>query len=159
MPSGKTHQRLEAALLVLLWTPLLIWCLIRRWAGPTDAIGFGFAYGFSMALLSPDLDLRNSAAFQRWGPLRWLWIPYAAMFRHRRISHHLLLGPLTRVLYLGLFVLAGALVVLVIRGRAFPPATVSIRLLLAVLVGLYVPNATHICADRIDSAWRRRRRL
>ena len=156
MPSGRVHQRLEAGLLLFAWTPLVAWFLINRWVIATDAMGFGFAYGFSMAFLSPDLDLRGSASYRRWGVLRWLWIPYASVFRHRRLSHHLLLGPLTRVLYLGVLAVAGAVAVRWIRGTPLPPLPISVRMAVAIAVGLYLPNVIHVCADRLDAARRQR---
>lgn len=118
---------------------------------------FAGAYVFSMIFLSPDLDLSRSRAARRWGILRWLWLPYAGMFRHRRISHHLLLGPLTRVLYLVAVVLAIVSLAALATKRAIQVGRPSLSLLCAVFAGLYLPNVTHIVADRAYSAWRKRR--
>lgn len=54
--------------------------------------------------LSPDLDIR-SRPFQRWGPLRSLWLPYQKSIAHRSAwSHAPILGTTLRLLYLGVMV-------------------------------------------------------
>ena len=156
MPSGSVHLKIEAGLLFG-WTGLAGYLLSHRAITVEMIVAFVLAYAFSMLFLSPDLDLARSRAARRWGNARWLWTPYALIFRHRGLSHHPLVGPVTRIVYVS--VAAGALfaVVAVLIGRsvriAIPPAS----LLLSVLAGLYVPNLTHIVADRAGSAWRRRR--
>lgn len=120
---------------------------------------FAVSYVLSMALLSPDLDLSRSRAFRRWGVLRWLWLPYAVVFRHRRMSHQLILGPLTRVLYLLAMGLALAFVYMVLARRALQLPIPPLSSILAALLGLYLPNLTHILSDRLHSEWRRRRAL
>ena len=77
-------------------------CELRGWIGTAEIAAFVSAYLFSMTLLSPDLDLAKSDSYRRWGPLRWLWAPYAAAFKHRRVSHHPLFGPITRIAYVSL---------------------------------------------------------
>ena len=112
--------------------------------------GFLVSYLFSMFLLSPDLDLARSRAFRRWGILRFLWLPYARIFRHRGMSHRLILGPASRVVYLT--AIAGAIgLVLSLLGVRLAPEIPSWRILLAIGIGLYLPNLTHILTDRIDS--------
>jgi uncharacterized metal-binding protein len=51
--------------------------------------------------LSPDLDL-VSRPYNRWGVLRWLWMPYQRLVpRHRHwLSHAPVVGSLIRLLYL-----------------------------------------------------------
>lgn len=156
MPSGKAHLRIEAALLVV-WTAGAVLCVQRGWAGPADVAGFVAAYLFSMLLLSPDLDLAESDSYRRWGPLRWLWTPYAVAFRHRRVSHHPLFGPITRIAYVGLLALAGVAIYGVARRRAVPQLVLPVKLVFAVLIGLYLPNLTHIVADGLQSVWIRLR--
>ena len=157
MPSGRTHLKLETALLVpclgalgwLYWKQGVPWQTLNAFFG---------AYVFAMLWLSPDLDLTTSSALNRWGPLRWIWLPYAWVFRHRQSSHHLLLGPLTRILYLVLL-LAGLLWgVLAILGEPLPKLQISTLVLGAIVAGMFVQNTVHILADRVSTSWRRRRR-
>ena len=157
MPSGRTHLRIEAILLFG-WTALAGYLLSIRSLSVDHVVAFVLAYAFSMLFLSPDLDLARSGASRRWGAARLIWAPYAALFRHRGLSHHPLVGPLTRILYLGLIGVLAWTVVLVVSGRPARILTPSLAILGAALAGLYLPNATHIAADRVVSAWRRGRR-
>lgn len=155
MPSGKTHLRVEAGLLMAcggLAGVLLVYGTVE----PPVAFAFGTAYLLSMVFLSPDLDLSRSRASRRWGVGRWLWLPYAKLFRHRRVSHHLLLGPLTRVLYLTGIALSIGFLYGVLSGRPIQVAAPSLRIAAAAWIGLYLPNLAHILTDRLHSAWRRR---
>jgi uncharacterized metal-binding protein len=156
MPSGRVHLRIEAALLVV-WAAAAVVCAERGWLCTGEMAGFFSAYVFSMVLLSPDLDLAKSDSYRRWGPLRWLWIPYAAAFRHRRISHHALFGPITRVGYVAALSLAGWLAYTLARRDAAPELTLRMPVVFAVLIGLYLPNLTHIVADGFQSIWGRLR--
>jgi uncharacterized metal-binding protein len=54
---------------------------------------------FGGLMFGPDLDIQ-SKQYTRWGPLRLLWWPYKAVFRHRsRWSHGIVFGTLIRVVY------------------------------------------------------------
>jgi uncharacterized metal-binding protein len=156
MPSGRTHLRIEVLLLAV-WTAVGVLFARQDWIGPAELAGFIVAYLFSMLLLSPDLDLAKSDSYRRWGPLRWLWAPYAAAFRHRRVSHHPLFGPITRIAYVGLLALTGLLVYFLASRTAAPRITFPAKMIYAVLIGLYVPNLTHILADGTQSVWVRLR--
>lgn len=159
MPSGTAHARLEIGFLVILAVPAMVLGVIRGWWTETEVAAFAFSYAFSMVFLSPDLDLQDSAASHRWGPLRWLWMPYALAFRHRRASHHPLWGPLGRIVYLGILAAAVGFIVLLVGHRAAPRISLRWTVAVAIVVGVYLPNLLHIAADRLHSAWRRRRRL
>ena len=162
MPSGKTHQIVELALLPGL---AVGYALLLRPA-PPELAAFTGAYAFSSLFLSPDLDLKDNDARKRWGPLGFLWIPYAKIFKHRGISHSLLWGPLTRLLYLAV-VFGGVALALVALGLVPPPsfdvpsngAIFHRQLLLALGAGLYLPNVLHVLLDRAVSATKRRKRL
>jgi len=157
MPSGRTHLRIEAALLFG-WTGLAGYLLAIRVLPPMVVVAFIPAYAFSMLFLSPDLDLARSRASRRWGIGRWLWIPYALCFRHRQLSHHPMLGPATRILYLAAVVGTVGLAVVLVLGRPFRLVLPPAEALAGVIAGLYVPNLTHVVVDRVASRWLRRRR-
>lgn len=161
MPSGRTHLRIEAALLFG-WTALAGYLLARRGVTVEGVVAFVLAYAVSMLFLSPDLDLARSRASKRWGIARPLWLPYALLFRHRGVSHHPIFGPLTRVMYLGGICVVAVLILATAIGRPARIPIPSIEIVLAAVAGLYAPNVAHIAADRLASAWRtrhRRRRL
>ena len=156
MPSGKTHLRIELGFLgVAMGAGLLL--LQRGRIGQHEILAFAVAYVLSMILLSPDLDLTRSDAYQRWGWLRWLWLPYAVLFKHRQLSHHVLFGPLTRIAYLLGLALAASFLYMVVTRRALVLPEIPVHLLVSVLLGLYAPNLVHILSDRAHTAWRRRK--
>lgn len=106
MPSGQTHDR------ITLWSLPIVTGLtiaLTRSSNLTLLVSSGFL--FSGLMLSPDLDL-NSRPFQRWGWLRWIWIPYQKMLKHRSIySHGLVIGTTLRVLYLACWMLCLAMLI------------------------------------------------
>ena len=124
---------------------------------------------FGGLMFGPDLDIQ-SKQYTRWGPLRFLWLPYKVVFKHRsRWSHGIVFGTLIRVVYFA------AVVTLVAWGCVYanavflaggtPPgwrevagawqmaeATaagygVGPRFLLAVLAGLWWGAASHTLTD------------
>ncbi len=137
MPSGRVHLAVELAVLPL--------CLgaayglgLRK-----ELVPLALGYLAGSLFLSPDLDLYHSRPTRRWRLLRALWWPYARLLRHRGLSHHPLLGPLSRLLYLALWAfLAWALVGLP-RWR-WPPGSV----LGPFLGGLLVPQILHVAVDQ-----------
>ncbi len=61
---------------------------------------FSLASLFGGLMFGPDLDIR-SVQYQRWGPLKFIWLPYQA-FGHRSKrtqSHDALFGPVVRIAY------------------------------------------------------------
>lgn len=151
MPSGKTHLAVE----LVLWPALLAgfyYFFTPHWE---ELLLFGGAYLLSSLLLSPDLDLRHNSARRRWGPLGFIWVPYFKIFKHRGMSHSLLLGSLTRLVYLGA-VFGVMLVGLSSLGFALPeeaPSWFNERTLLILGVGLYLPNVLHVLLDKMVSAF------
>lgn len=110
MPSGRTHDR------ITLWNLPAVTVLslfVTKSSELTLIVSGGFL--FSGLMLSPDLDL-NSLPFKRWGWLRWIWIPYQKLVRHRSIfSHGLVIGTTLRVIYLACWAMVvGGLGVMVI---------------------------------------------
>jgi uncharacterized metal-binding protein len=51
-------------------------------------------------LLSPDLDLNHSIPTRNWGILKFIWMGYPRIFRHRGKSHSLFFSSLTKIVYL-----------------------------------------------------------
>lgn len=156
MPSAKKHLQIEFFFLPL---AIFVFYLFR----PTilESAVYGSSYIFSSLLLSPDLDLASSQTLKRWGPLRGFWLPYQKIFRHRGLSHNLILGPATRIVYL-LFILTllawiinYLLIWFEFPGLQFMPAFRVIgNWLLITIIGLYIPNFLHIICDRIYTRFR-----
>ncbi len=108
MPSGRTHDS------------------ITLWSLPFVAGGaFGLTQSSNLTLVvagtflvgglmfGPDLDI-YSQQYQRWGLLRWIWLPYRKSVRHRSfLSHGLIVGTIGRILYLAIWVaIVGSLIIL-----------------------------------------------
>lgn len=109
MSDGKTHLLANAALSAATYaglgqlektlhqplSPDVIW-----------AIMIGFLIG--SVFITPDLDLRGTrtVVLRAWGPLWVLWYPVLLFSRHRGRSHTYLRGPLFRLAYLFILLLA-----------------------------------------------------
>ncbi len=159
MPAGRTHLRIELLTLPL-WAILFYLFIDAAWWSVAIFVG---AYLFSSLLLSPDLDLRHNAARRRWGLLGFVWLPYTKIFKHRGVSHSLLLGTLTRLGYLALLAVIIALGLSYFNLWTLPVAQISwtkldLWLVGILLGGLWFPNILHAVVDRLDSLLPRRRR-
>ena len=98
MPSGKTHDLFAYSSTIA--GAYCLWHLNLT----TDLalIGlFSLSSLFGGLMFGPDLDTK-SIQYQRWGLLKFIWLPYQA-FGHRSKktqSHDALFGPLVRIVYL-----------------------------------------------------------
>ncbi|HLO47404.1 MAG TPA: metal-binding protein [Kamptonema sp.] len=99
MPSGHTHDR------ITLWSLPFVAGLTfgqTQSGNLTLLVSGGFLFGGLM--FGPDLDI-YSRQYQRWGWLRWLWLPYQKSLRHRSLlSHGPLIGTALRILYLATWI-------------------------------------------------------
>lgn len=95
MPSGKTHD------CITLWSlPFVASVTFGLTKNGNLTLIVSGAFLFSGLMFGPDLDL-HSLPYMRWGPLRWIWIPYQKTLRHRSLwSHGLIVGTTLRLLYL-----------------------------------------------------------
>ncbi|MFH1609432.1 MAG: DUF2227 family putative metal-binding protein [Candidatus Bipolaricaulota bacterium] len=142
MPQGRVHLAFELGTL-----PAWVVAGAALGVGRTSLAFFAGAYVGASLFLSPDLDLARSDASRRWRAARYLWLPYAALFRHRGISHSPVLGPLTRLLYLS--VVGGAAWALLHVAAAVPfPRTFPRDSVFPVLVGVLSPQLLHVVLDR-----------
>ncbi len=99
MPNAQTHD------LITLVTAAGANVAYFRMAPHPDtklAILFTVSYLFAGYACAGDLDLK-SKEYRRWGPLRFLWLPYQKLVPHRSwVSHGLIAGGIIRLLYLAL---------------------------------------------------------
>ncbi|MFN6517347.1 MAG: metal-binding protein [Nostoc sp. CreGUA01] len=112
MPSGRTHDRITLYALPFV-AGVTFWQ--TRSSNATLLVAGGFLFGGLM--FGPDLDI-YSVQFQRWGFLRWIWLPYQKSLRHRSfLSHGPIIGTTLRVIYLGCLLAILAIFVLVIAQK------------------------------------------
>lgn len=166
MPSGRTHDK------ITLWClPPVVGLTFGLTNSPSLTITTALSFLVGGFMLGPDLDIR-SIQYKRWGPLRWLWLPYQKALRHRsRLSHGPVIGTALRVAYLAVWVaLFTFLIVLVLNalwdaGLTWQSLGATVRYLLnhyaaawvAVLVGLELGAISHSVSDTIGSRIRRRK--
>ncbi|MBV8883248.1 MAG: metal-binding protein [Chroococcidiopsidaceae cyanobacterium CP_BM_RX_35] len=95
MPSGRTHDR------ITLWSlPLVTGITFEQTQSSKLTLLVAGAFLFSGLMFGPDLDL-HSVQYKRWGWVRWIWLPYQKLLRHRSLlSHGPIIGTTLRVLYL-----------------------------------------------------------
>ncbi|MFB2835283.1 metal-binding protein [Floridanema evergladense] len=164
MPSGRTHDR------ITLWILPVVAVLTfgqTQSGSLTLLVSGGFLFGGLM--FGPDLDI-YSRQYQRWGFLRWIWIPYQKSLRHRSfLSHGPIIGTALRSLYLTLWiVILGGMVILIadLLGVETTDWKTSTKLALtsvtqhkaegiALLVGLELGAMSHSLSDWSGSAIKR----
>ncbi|MBD2124300.1 metal-binding protein [Trichocoleus sp. FACHB-262] len=163
MPSGRTHDR------ITLWSlPLVAGLTYGRTQSSnlTLLVAGGFLFGGLM--FGPDLDI-YSRQYQRWGWLRWIWLPYRKMMRHRSFwSHGPVVGTALRLLYLATWLSALSLVGVTIAaalGYAIPDWSTATHLaqqsvlqyspeVMALCLGLELGALSHSCSDWLSSTYK-----
>jgi len=98
MPAGHTHTTINLAAI-----PIVSLVIYQQHVVELPVLVSGcVAFALATFFMSPDLDLFNSNPTDHWGILKYIWLPYSKVFHHRGISHSLLFGSLTRIIYLSL---------------------------------------------------------
>jgi uncharacterized metal-binding protein len=143
MPSGVVHTGINLA---LGGTAALLGTLAGvAWEKPFWQ-GMAVGYLVGTFFITPDVDhypQRRTSPVRFWGRLGFIWIFYGILFRHRGTSHSWLLGPLTRLIYLGLLGLP--LWWILAQLELLPQA----EALWGALLGYYLSQWVHLALDRI----------
>jgi len=155
VPSGRVHNLINLAAYSVLAAGVLV--ATRQnllTVTPAQALHFTLGFFAGTFLLSPDLDLADGQvdSKRRWGVLGVLWVPYGRAFSHRGLSHTWLLGPLTRLIYLGLIVgFVVGLLSFVWPQMPLPDLSwpESLRAVAPPLLGYYISQWLHLIADGI----------
>jgi uncharacterized metal-binding protein len=153
LPSGKTHTQFELVVLPIL-AGACYYFLKPDW---TELALFASAYLMTSLFLSPDLDLHKNSTRRRWGVLGFIWAPYSTFFKHRGLSHSLIIGPLTRLIYLSI-VVGLILYGLTVAGVTLPKeplSWLSEDLLFVLAAGIYLSNIMHVLLDRTVTLFKR----
>ncbi|NEP18699.1 MAG: metal-binding protein [Leptolyngbya sp. SIO4C1] len=167
MPSGKTHDR------ITLWgLPLVLTAAFYLTLDITLTVIVCISFLVGGFMMGPDLDI-HSVQYRRWGPLRWIWLPYQKTIKHRsQLSHGPVIGTVLRVLYLGLWIALFGLVaieLLTLLGAvqltwADLRSTVQVSAMtyfsewMAPIVGLELGALSHYVSDHIGSQLKKQRR-
>lgn len=154
VPSGRVHNLINLASLAVLGGAA--W--FARQAGlisfdAAQALVFTGGYAAGTFWLSPDLDLAEGHVNSKraWGVLGALWVPYGMLFSHRGLSHSWIVGPLTRLAYLGvLAALTWGLLRFLAPGLRWPALpTMPWALAWPLLGGYYLSQWLHLIADGV----------
>ncbi len=95
MPKSHTHEKWA-----LLFAMPLSYIYFKLSGNLISSIVFFVSFIFGVFMLSPDLDTK-SKSYSRWGFLRFIWLPYRKIMKHRSIFSHLpFVGTLIRTSYL-----------------------------------------------------------
>jgi uncharacterized metal-binding protein len=164
MPSGRTHDR------ITIWAlPMVVGMTFwqTRNGNLTLLVASGFMLGGLM--FGPDLDI-YSVQYQRWGWLRWIWLPYQKSLRHRSfLSHGPVIGTTLRVLYFVMILLLPTLILLMVVeklgnmalnwqqlvGEIMRSLLVYNQEFLVLFLGLELGAMSHYVSDSVGSAYKR----
>ncbi len=160
MPSGKTHDIANVVLILFGITVIVSYNVLSKHMDEdifnNCLILFVSAYAFSTFLLSPDLDLKRNRSKLNWGFLRWIWQPYSKVFKHRGISHSILWGILTRLIYIYAVYFTALLIYYFFSDMDFNDLPflfvdsdeIRWQYITALLLGVYIPSIFHTVLDR-----------
>ena len=167
MPSGRTHDK------ITLWClPPVVGITFVITDSPALTVTTALSFLVGGFMLGPDLDI-HSIQYRRWGPLRWMWLPYQKALKHRsRLSHGPVIGTALRVIYLAVWVtLFTYLIVLALNALWDAQLTwqslgATFHYLLnhyatawvAILIGLELGAISHSVSDSMGSRLGRRKR-
>lgn len=175
VPGHETHDKI-ANLAVLGIAPASYVVLLALGEEPASAYTGSLivvgAHLFGSWLLSPDLDL-DSAIDDRWGPLRFLWIPYMRLIPHRSPLSHSGISGILRLTYL--YVMLVLLLLLLqygarLLGVEAPPYHTMFtewvwgsvqnesHIAALIIVGVVISDLVHVLADQTSSRSKRRSR-
>lgn len=159
MPSGKTHDIANVILILFGFTVIISYNVLSEHMDEdifnVCLILFVSAYTFSTFFLSPDLDLRRNRSKLNWGFFRWIWWPYSKVFKHRGISHSILWGIPTRLIYIYLVYFTVIIIYFFLSDIDFdelPFLFVEIdeirwQYIASLILGVYIPSVSHTVLD------------
>ncbi len=101
MPRGHTHEIWGVLFIIPLSILFHIFLVSKLWKGDIiSTLVFSISLAFGIFMLSPDLDTK-SKSYARWGILRFIWIPYRKIMKHRSfLSHFPIVSSFIRAFYL-----------------------------------------------------------
>ncbi len=149
MPNYRTHTKINLLLVLPVLTTIGI---LLAFTENTYLWTFAISFLYGTLFMSPDLDYANK--INSWSLRGFLSIPflsYAKIFRHRGLSHSILFGTMTRILWLA----GHALLFLFLFYHIKPTPQALLSYLSSFQMyfiygfsGLFLSDATHIIVDK-----------
>jgi uncharacterized metal-binding protein len=117
---------------------------------------FSLAFIYTTLFMHPDMDVAHKIKKSSLrGILSLPFIGYAKIFKHRGISHTLMLGSLTRILWLSIFILivsyVGNLCFFTKKSLVLYCILYQQELLYG-LIGIFTADASHLFLDKLKSS-------
>jgi uncharacterized metal-binding protein len=102
MPNYQTHIKINCVFFLPLWCGALYFVFNVCF---TSLCVIASAFTYATFFMNPDMDLRHSYKLSSLrGLLSLPFFGYSRVFKHRGISHHPILGTLTRIVWMTGFV-------------------------------------------------------
>lgn len=154
MPDGRVHFAISCGVLGAAIIPAALYIAPESLTN-SGALLLG---GLIATVITPDIDQQTTTFEERriynihpilGTSYKWFWLPYAKRIPHRSISHWIVIGTLTRVLYLYVWYL----VLAILFGWSLLP--LSGEFSLTVFLGWTVVDTFHILADSLFRSYYR----
>ncbi len=101
MPNYKTHVKVNCLIFLPAWVLLLYFVFDSSFSSLSIISG---AFTYATFFMNPDMDLQHSYKLSSLrGLLSLPFLGYSRVFKHRGISHHPILGTLTRIVWVTCF--------------------------------------------------------
>jgi len=149
MPNFKKHKQLCYEWLILIITLYFI-IIERNFLIPTFILGFIIGTNY----ITPDLDT-GSTPYNRH---KWLWFIYKKSSKHRGKSHNIILGVISKIIYLAMFLLVSTHIFgIILNDKTFFKIAIEryVELLtiysiyvIYLIGGLFTSNTCHIIQDK-----------
>lgn len=158
MAQGKWHDRFSIVI------GAVFTGLSFAFFGMIEAISFTVGHLFATLMFSPDTDIMPK---KRSGPLQFLLYPYSILFKHRGLSHSLILGTFSRIIY-GLMMAALVFYVLNRMGHTeisekdvwqslltffthYQYSHFEYKVITWIIIGMFSADLAHIFVDNVSS--------
>lgn len=144
MPAYNTHRRFNYSAILIIAALFYFRKILLFDSGQFLLIGAGFIVGTEF--ITPDLDIQ-SKAINRWGPLKFIWLPYMIIFKHGKSSHNIVYGAVVRLLYIGLIILG----IYYLIFKSFPSNMIFLPFdyIFIFFAGIIIANALHVMLDML----------
>ncbi len=138
MPGYNVHRLFNYTVFIGISLLLYVWNIDLK-----QFLALSAGYYIGTEFITPDMDT-DSAAINKWGMLRVLWLPYKWLFRHGQSSHNIVYGAAVRILYLSIIILS----VYYFLFKSLPLETIiSSAYVFIFLIGVIIANGLHVILD------------
>ena len=141
MPNAKSHDSITYI------TSVIIFCTSLMFLPILNSIILLISYVFAGYMFNGDLDV-HSKPYTRWGLLKFIWIPYQRLFKHRsKYTHGFIIGTLIRLLW----ILIIPIIIIYFSNIIVIPLMLQYKFqIITFLIGLEMGAMSHSIADWLN---------